>query len=268
MKMQKIDWKGVGRNFLNTWNRKLPEILTGIGISGMVTTTVLAVKATPEAMRRIEAKKKEEGHRKLTPVQTVQAAWTCYILAGVTGSVSIACLIGSSAINGRRNAALATAYSVTEATLRDYRQEVTKALGERKEEAIRAEVDKKHVTEDPPTQEDIDIITRTGKTLCMDGTFGGYFYSDVETIRGAVNHLNGMMKTMTEPYISLNDFNIEIDREPIEAGNFLGWNVDMYGGFGNSEAPIKVLFSSQLIKGIPVLVMTHANMPKYDFDAL
>ena len=35
-----------------------PEILTGIGIAGMVTTTVLAVKATPKALRLIEEEKK------------------------------------------------------------------------------------------------------------------------------------------------------------------------------------------------------------------
>ena len=33
--------------------RRKPEILIGLGISGWATTTVLAVRATPEAMRRI-----------------------------------------------------------------------------------------------------------------------------------------------------------------------------------------------------------------------
>ena len=35
--MQKIDWKGVGNNILRTLKRKSPEILTGVGIGGMVT---------------------------------------------------------------------------------------------------------------------------------------------------------------------------------------------------------------------------------------
>ena len=34
-----------------------PEILTGVGIAGMITTTVLAVKATPKALRLIDDKK-------------------------------------------------------------------------------------------------------------------------------------------------------------------------------------------------------------------
>ena len=100
--MRKIDWKGAANSIGRTLKRKSPEILTGVGIGGMITTTVLAVRATPEAMRRIEKKKKEERHKKLTAMQTVQAAWKCYIPAGVTGSVSIACLIGASAVNGRR----------------------------------------------------------------------------------------------------------------------------------------------------------------------
>ena len=37
-----------------------PAVLTGIGIAGMVTAAVLAVKATPKAMRLIEAKKQEQ----------------------------------------------------------------------------------------------------------------------------------------------------------------------------------------------------------------
>ena len=36
-----------------------PEILTGIGIAGMITTTILAVKATPKALTLVEDKKKE-----------------------------------------------------------------------------------------------------------------------------------------------------------------------------------------------------------------
>ncbi len=34
-----------------------PEILTGIGIAGMITTTVMAVKATPKALILLEEKK-------------------------------------------------------------------------------------------------------------------------------------------------------------------------------------------------------------------
>ena len=40
-------------------SKRSPEILTGLGIAGMITTTVLAVKATPKAMKLLEEAKKD-----------------------------------------------------------------------------------------------------------------------------------------------------------------------------------------------------------------
>ena len=40
-----------------------PEILTGIGISGMVTTTILAVRATPKALELIKEAEEERDER-------------------------------------------------------------------------------------------------------------------------------------------------------------------------------------------------------------
>lgn len=265
--MKGIDFTDLLTCTRSYWKRHLSEILTGFGIGGSILAIFETGEATVKAVKRVAQKKEELHTDKLTPKETVAVAWKYYIPAAITEGLSISCLFGASSVNAKRNAALMTAYSITEATLKDYRQEVIKSLGERKEEAVRTEVDKKRVTEDPPTPEDIDIITRTGKTLCMDGTFGGYFYSDIETIRKAANRLNCAMKTMAEPYVSLNDFNAEIDHDPVDAGNILGWNIAMDGCSGQSDGPIRLYFSSQLVKGIPVLVMTHANMPKYDYDA-
>ena len=107
-----------------------PEILTGIGIAGMVTTTVMAVRATPKAL---ELLKKEEDYRKIdrengipeqfvsekiSNIDAIKICWKCYIPAAITGSLSIACLIGASSVNARRNAALATAYSIAETSLK------------------------------------------------------------------------------------------------------------------------------------------------------
>ena len=83
-----------------------PEILTGLGIVGMVTTTILAVKATPRALDLIaqaEDEKFDNGHgSKLTSIEVVKVAWEPYIPATITGTVSIACLIGASSVNARK----------------------------------------------------------------------------------------------------------------------------------------------------------------------
>ena len=51
-----------------------PEILTGIGIAGMLTTTVLAVKGTTKAVRLLDERKYELETDKLTVKETVKVA--------------------------------------------------------------------------------------------------------------------------------------------------------------------------------------------------
>ena len=121
------------RNMQTAVKKHSPEILTGIGIAGMITTTVLAVRATPKALILIEEKKDELEVNELTPKETVQAAWACYIPTAVIGTVSIACLIGASSVNMRRRAALATAYTLSESALKEYQEKVVETIGEKKE---------------------------------------------------------------------------------------------------------------------------------------
>ena len=63
------------RDMRMTLSRHSPEILIGIGITGMIATTVLAVKATPKALYLIEEKKQELDVESLTPVETVKTNW-------------------------------------------------------------------------------------------------------------------------------------------------------------------------------------------------
>ena len=55
-------------------SKRSPEILTGIGIAGMVTAGVLAVKATPKAMLLLEEAEKEKNEP-LTKMEVVKTAW-------------------------------------------------------------------------------------------------------------------------------------------------------------------------------------------------
>ena len=80
-----------------------PEILMGIGIAGMITTTVLAVKATPKALERIEEKKEEEQKDELTVLETVKATWKVYVPAVVTGMAAVSCLIGANSAHTKRS---------------------------------------------------------------------------------------------------------------------------------------------------------------------
>ena len=156
-------FKGVQK----TVSKHSPEILTGLGIGGMVTTTVLAVKATPKALKLIEEKKREEHVDDLTVIDTVKATWKCYIPATITGVTSIVCLVGASSVSARRNAALATAYKISETALTEYREKVVETIGEKKEKSVREKIDKDRIDKNPVSKNEV-IITKSGETLCYD----------------------------------------------------------------------------------------------------
>ena len=257
-KMKKPDLNKICNNVKSATVKHSPEILTGVGIAGMVTTTVMAVRATPKAIRLLDDEKKRQSVDKLEPAEAIKTAWKCYIPAAVTGTVSVVCLMGASSVNARRNAALTAAYTLSESTLRDYRKKVIETIGEKKEQTVRDAVAKDHLEKKPVENKEV-IITSKGDTLCFDVVSGRYFKSDVDRINKAVNELNRRMRY--EMYVSLNDFYYEIGLESIKLGNELGWNID--------DDYIELQYSSQLATdGTPCLVIDYRYGPRYDFRNL
>lgn len=236
--------------------RRSPEILTGLGIAGMLTTTVLAVRATPKALDLIEEKKTEKWVDELTPIETVKAAWKPYVPAVLTGTASIACLIGASSVNAKRNAALATAYTLSETARREYREKVIETLGEKKDKQIRDKVAEERVKQNPVSNSQV-VVTDNGTTLCFDPISGRYFKSSIVKIKQAENELNKRMLHDISGYVSLNDFYDELGLDHIEPGEDLGWNTDEL---------IDISFSSQLNdNGEPSIVLDFMVAPKYNF---
>ena len=237
-------------------SKRSPEILTGIGIAGMISTAVLAVKATPKAIELIEEKKREEWLDKLSPVEMVKVAWKPYIPAIVTCVTSTACLIGASSVSAKRNAALATAYKLSETALTEYREKVIETIGEKKERTVRDKVAEERVKKNPVSKNEV-IITGNGKTLCFDPISGRYFMCSIETIKRAENTLNKQMLHDISGYVSLNEFYDEIGLDHTSVGDDLGWNTDQI---------IDIDFSSQLNdNGEPSVVLDYLVAPKYDF---
>ncbi len=256
--MHKPNLSKICKNMKSATVKHSPEILTGVGIAGMVTTTVMAVRATPKAIRLLDDEKKRQNVDKLEPADMVKTAWTCYIPAAVTGTVSVVCLIGASSVNARRNAALTAAYTLSESTLRDYQKKVIETIGEKKEQTVRDAVAKERLEKNPVENKEV-IITAKGETLCFDVVSGRYFKSDIDKLKKAENELNRQMRD--EMYISLNEFYYEIGLEPVKLGEDLGWNID--------DGYIDLHFSSQLATdGTPCLVIDYGYGPRYDFRRL
>ena len=261
--MKKPNLSKFVRGVQNTVTEHSPQILMGVGIAGMVTTVVLAVRATPTALILMEQRKEElttdeQECEKLPPVEVVKTTWKCYLPAVVTGVLSTGCLICSNSVHTRRHAALATAYTLSETAFKDYRAKVVETIGEKKEEAVRDAVAKENVERNPVTTREI-IITERGNTLCYDVISGRYFKSDIEKIKKVENELNRRMRD--EMYISLNDFYYEIGLSPTKLGDDIGWNID--------RSNLDINFSSQLTEdGTPCLVVDYRVAPRYDYRSL
>ena len=234
-----------------------PGILTGIGIAGMIGATFMAVKATPKALYLIETKKEEAEVEELTPVETIKTCWKCYIPATLTTVLSAACLIGASTVSAKRNAALATAYSISEAALREYQEKVVEVVGEKKEKAVRDAVAKDQIERDPVTKSEVIIIDSNSNTLCYEPLSGRYFKSTIDKIKKAEIKLDRQM--IQEMYVSLNDFYWEIGLDGTDLGDKMGWNL--------SKGYMDLSFSSQLADdGTPCAVIVYGIPPVYDYQ--
>lgn len=252
--MAKPNLASIAKSVRTAMKKHSPEILTGIGIAGMITTTIMAVRATPKALVLIEDKKDELDTDELTKMEIVKAAWSCYIPSALVGTASVLCLIGASSTNFRRNAALATAYTLSESTLKEYQEKVVETIGEKKERDIREQVAKEKMVKNPVRE--VILTEKGGNTICYDVISGRYFKSDRDTISRIVNDLNRQMRD--EMYVSLNDFYYELGLDSTKMGDDLGWNID--------KGYIEINFSSHLdANGTPCLVMDYQVAPVYDY---
>lgn len=236
-----------------------PKILIGTGIGLGVGTVVLAVKGTPKALELIEKKKAEENKDKLTPIEVVKTTWKCYVPAALTGVTSIAFIIGADAKYTKRHTALMAAYKLSETALTEYRDKVVETIGEKKELAIRDEIDKDRMEKNPVTNSEV-VVTDRGTTLCLDPTSGRYFESDIDHIRKAENELNRRMLHDMFGYVSLNEFYDELGLDHTDVGDIVGWNVHNL---------IDIRIGSQIAKdGRPCIVVDHNHRPEYEYDRI
>jgi hypothetical protein len=260
--MKGIDISKVVKSVQKQAIKHSPEILMGMGIAGMFASVVMGSRATITVSELIENEKELQSREvrqemgndklyvdKLTVKETVKIAWKHYIPTTIMFSLSTACLVGSNRVSGARNAALATAYALSESALKEYKQKTLEIAGPKKEQAVRDAVAKSKVEKQPPTKDNTIVVSSgKGDTKCYDATRGIYFKSDIETLRKIENDLNFRLRQ--EMDIPLNDFYYELGMPSVAMGNILGWHID--------NGPIEFDYSYQGDEsGNPCLVLTY-----------
>lgn len=230
-----------------------PEILIGMGIAGAASSVIFAVKATPKAMILLEEKRQELGVEKLEAKEIIKTAAPVYIPTAVSFGVSIACIIGASSVNARRNAALTTAYTLSESALRTYRDKVLETVGEDKEREIRqkAAIEQQQKTPEPQA---LVVSSAAGQLKCFDSLSGRYFVSTRNEIDKAVNEFNRQLRD--DMRISLNDWYDLIGLDTNKLGDMLGWDIE--------RGYVETCYASRLDEdGLPCLVVNYVEPPHY-----
>ena len=138
-----------------------PTILTCVGTAGVVATAVLAVRATPKALKVAEKtgddmdriqNAEESGVTLAGELYTQEDARNdriqvyshtgfqyvkLYAPAVLLGAASITCILTSHKILRKRNMALAAAYATLDQSFKDYRGRVLERFGEQVEKELR-----------------------------------------------------------------------------------------------------------------------------------
>ena len=209
-----------------------PTLLTAVGVSGTVVTSVLTGRATFKAADIIlqEQIAKDENFEGadlkdtgLTKTEKVKLVWKLYIPPVVSGALTIASIITANKISSTKIAALTVAAGVSERAFQEYKDKVIEKLGEKQDEKIRDEVAQDRVNANPPRSGEV-LIAGSGDVLCYDMLTGRYFHSTVEDLKRAENRINYELVHYMSASLSM--FYEEIGLPPTPYTDSVGWNMN------------------------------------------
>ena len=229
-----------------------PEILMGIGIAGVVTSTVLACRSTLKVQEILDYKEKnmnnikevldegredyteEDARKDKTIIMTTTAIrmMKLYIPSVIIGAGSIACLLQSHNVMRNRNAGLAAALAATTESFKQYRERVTEKYGDEVDKEMRYGIKKEKKEKDgKKTKEEIVVG-------CDEHELSGYArYFNESNINWTDDHQFNMMflrqnqnwandKLISQGYLYLNDVYDALGFPKTKAGQVVGWVYD------------------------------------------
>ena len=175
-------------NSKNAVQKHSPEILAGVGVVGVIASTVMACKATMKLNDILEEAKEtrdkikevennpayedkyspEDAKKDLTInyMQTSMKIAKLYAPAVILGSASLGCLLASNDILRKRNAALSAAYMTVDKGFKEYRQRVAERFGEEVEKEIRYNIKAEEIETTVVNEDGSEVtIKETVKTM-------------------------------------------------------------------------------------------------------
>lgn len=196
--------------------RHSATILTCLASVGVVGTAVLAVRATPKAVKILEQTKEEKGED-LTFLEIVRTAAPGYIPAAVVGLSTIACVFGANALNKSQQASIMSAYALLDKAYREYKAKLaTVPGGKEANHKAREEIVKDKYRE-------YDMTFSEENELFYEDRYGKIFERTREEVLRAEYQVNRIFAV--KGCVSLNDFYKLLDIPPTDEGALLGWSI-------------------------------------------
>ena len=237
-----------------------PEILAGVGVVGVIASTVMACKATTklndilaeskEQLEQIKTvavdpayadKYTEDDAKKdttITYVQTGVKVAKLYAPSVILCTSSLGCLLASNNILRKRNAALSAAYMTVDKSFKEYRRRVAERFGDEVEKEIRYNIKAKEIV---TVDEEGNEVKETVKVI--EGADDPTTYSDyarffdescpawqndpeynLTFLRAQQQYANDLLKAQGRLF--LNDVYKMLGIDITKAGQVVGWVYD------------------------------------------
>ena len=230
--------------------RHSPVILTGAGIVGGVTSTVLACRATLKVQPVIEdlndfvddvnSRKIESSYRRGTELGYIYGTYgikiaRIYAPAVIVGVASVGCVLGSHVILRRRNAALVAAYAALDQSFNEYRKRIREEIGDKRENEIRNSLVERNVV-DAETGEKTKKLVVDGHPVSIYAKFFDELNPNwTKTHEYNILFLRSQMRFANDRlrvhgHIFLNEVYDMLGIKRTPAGQIVGW---VYGGDGD-----------------------------------
>lgn len=200
-----------------------PSVMSGLAMGGAV---VLTASASKSAVETYKLKDDLEGLNLVDKAKIVIPEWVETMIVLLFVEIMI---FGANKENARRLATLASAFSLSEQNLKEYRDKAEEIVGHKKAREIEQEIAQEYAKTEDLSEYIYD--TGHGKTLVKDLSTGRKFYSDLNFIMAVVNELNTDLNqngpASSNPnlyFITKNDFYRALGLEEVEGGDDLGWN--------------------------------------------
>ena len=239
-----------------------PEILLVTGITGVVTSAVMACKATTKVDAIVEEAKKsidmihegmeagnicdveyteEDGKKDLAIVyiQTGVKFAKLYGPSVLLGLTSIGCILASNNIIHKRNVALSAAYTAIDRSFKGYRSRVIERFGESMDRELRYNIKTQEIKETVVDEETGKKKTVKSTVSVVDpNTYSDYarffdeycagWTKDAEYnlmfLRQQQNYANELLKS--RGHLFLNEVYDMLGIDRTKAGNIVGWVYD------------------------------------------